>query len=156
MILFLLLWALWKILWSKSATFMVRILLVEFLTKKSGYIVTDAVFQLFRFSCHLFFCPEFELQNDQNSGQNFGENSNYIFSRILWADDFSYFCFDFTVFTYKMMLVHCLWDPTKKDNKRCMFIVQQILSSHDLDEFKWSQMTPNDISYSIRHIESHL
>ena len=147
MILFLFLWALGKNLIVEVSYFYGQNSACWILDKKkSGYIVTDAVFQLFRFSCHLFFCPEFELQNDQNSGQNFGENSNYIFSRILWADDFSYFCFDFTVFTYKMMLVHCLWDPTKKDSKCCIFIVQKILSSRSLNDSKWSQMTPNGFS----------
>ena len=32
--------------------------------KKSDYIVADVIFQLFRFSCHLFFRPEFEFQCD--------------------------------------------------------------------------------------------
>ena len=36
---------------------------------------------------------------------------------------------------------NCLQDPTKKDCKRCMFVVKPILSLHDL---KGSQMTPND------------
>ena len=34
----------------------------------------------------------------------------------------------------------------KKDSECCKSIVQQNLSPHDLNDSKWSQMTPNDFN----------
>ena len=47
-------------------------------------------------------------------------------------------------FGYCIRHAHCVWDPTKKDNEHCIFILLLILSAHDLNDSKWSEMTPNE------------
>ena len=48
-------------------------------------------------------------------------------------------------------------DWPKKDSAFLSnFIAWQIFSPHDLNDSKWSQMTPNDLTSIITHAKTHL
>ena len=53
----------------------------------------------------------------------------YEFKKCQFARLFRSACLLWTLENYfsKSLEIHCVWDPTKKDCERCMFIVQQIL-----------------------------
>ena len=51
------------------------------------------------------------------------------------------------VVSVKMLHTTVSETPQKKDSDRCMVIVWLILLPHDLNDYKWSEMTPNQSLY---------